>query len=75
LIPFFGGLTLLGLFGVGDGNVDVAAHISGFLCGVVLGGLGACVQRWFVLLQRWSMFVGGGALLLIGLAWWTAVAS
>ncbi|MFQ3270154.1 MAG: membrane associated rhomboid family serine protease, partial [Lentimonas sp.] len=56
-------------------NVDVAAHISGFLCGVVCGGLGACVQRWFVPLQRWSVLVGGLALLLIGVAWWAAVTS
>ncbi|CAA6691617.1 MULTISPECIES: rhomboid family intramembrane serine protease [unclassified Lentimonas] len=77
LVPLFGGLTLLGLFGVGDGegNVDVAAHISGFLCGAVLGALGACAQRWFVLLQRWSVLVGGLALFLIVVAWRVAVAS
>lgn len=73
LIPVFGGLTLLGLFGVGDGNVDVAAHISGFLCGVVLGGLGACVQRWFISLQRWAMALGGLSLLLIVVSWWLAL--
>ena len=75
LVPLFGGLTLLGLFGVGEGNVDVAAHISGFLCGVVFGALGACVQRWFVWLQRWAPLVGGLALFLIGGAWWLALAS
>jgi len=76
LVPLFGGLTLLGLFGVGDGNgnVDVAAHISGFLCGVLLGALGACVQRWFVPLQRWSVLVGGLTLFLLGVAWWLALA-
>jgi rhomboid protease GluP len=73
LIPLFGGLTLLGLFGVGDGNVDVAAHISGFLCGVVFGALGACVQRWFIPLQRWRMVLGGLSLALVGWAWWFAV--
>jgi len=75
LVPLFGGLTLLGLFGVGEGDVDVAAHISGFLCGVILGALGACVQRWFVRLQRWALLIGGLALFLIGGAWWLALAS
>jgi membrane associated rhomboid family serine protease len=73
LIPLFGGLTLLGLFGVGDGNVDVAAHISGFLCGVVLGGGGACVQRWFISLQSWSIAFGSMSLCLVGWAWWLAL--
>ncbi len=69
LIPVFGGLTLLGLFGVGDGNVDVAAHISGFACGAVFGALGACVQRWFSVLQRWSIACGALSLVLLALAW------
>lgn len=73
LIPLFGGLTLLGLFGVGDGNVDVAAHISGFLCGVILGALGACVQRWFTVLQFWSIGLGAMSLGLVSLAWWAAL--
>ena len=39
LAPVLGGVTLLGLLGVGEsgGRVDVPAHISGFLCGTVLG--------------------------------------
>ncbi|MGJ8640852.1 MAG: rhomboid family intramembrane serine protease [Opitutaceae bacterium] len=44
LVPIFGGLTLLGLIGVGDGLVDVAAHISGFLCGLVFGAVGTLWQ-------------------------------
>jgi len=58
---------------VGDGNVDVAAHISGFTCGTVFGALGACVQRWFVLLQRWSIALGGLSIALLALAWYAAV--
>ena len=70
LIPVFGGLTLLGLFGVGDGNVDVAAHISGFACGAVFGALGAWVQSWFLVLQRWSIACGALSLGLLALAWY-----
>jgi len=73
LIPVCGGLTLLGLFGVGDGNVDVAAHISGFACGTAFGALGAYVQRWFLVLQRWSIALGALSLALLVLAWCAAV--
>ena len=72
LIPSFGGLTLLGLFGLGEGNVDVAAHISGFLCGVVFGFFGAVGQRLFIGLQRWRFGGAGLSLLALGLAWWWA---
>jgi membrane associated rhomboid family serine protease len=75
LMPVFGGLTLLGMFGVGDGNVDVAAHISGFICGVFLGTMGACVQPWFVILQRWSLLCGAVCIALIVLAWQMALAA
>jgi membrane associated rhomboid family serine protease len=75
LLPLFGGLTLLGLFGVGEGNVDVAAHISGFLCGVVLGGLGACYRRVFARLQRGRLVLGGLSVVIVAMAWGVAVAS
>jgi membrane associated rhomboid family serine protease len=44
-VPLFGGITLLGLTGLGRGMgvVDVAAHISGFLCGGLLGWMGAMI--------------------------------
>ena len=73
LIPVFGGLTLLGLLGVGDGTVDVAAHISGFVCGMVFGLLGACVQRWVFVLQRWSIACAALSLGLLALAWYARV--
>ena len=69
LVPLFGGLTLLGLFGMGEAGVDVAAHISGFICGILLGFVGACLQRMLPRLNRWRMMVGGGALVIIGVAW------
>jgi len=75
LLPLLGGLTLLGLFGVGEGNVDVAAHISGFLCGVVLGGLGACFQRACIPLQCVRFVLGGVSVAIIAMAWRIAVAS
>lgn len=69
LMPIFGGLTLLGLIGVGDGLVDVAAHISGFLCGIVLGVLGAIFHRVFVAWQKQRLWIGLVTLALVALAW------
>ena len=69
LVPVFGGLTLLGLIGVGDGLVDVAAHISGFFCGFLLGVVGANFQKVFARLERWGYWLGGLSLLLVVGAW------
>ncbi len=34
LIPAAAGFAVLGLYGAGDANTDVLAHVAGFLCGV-----------------------------------------
>ncbi|MDQ8193110.1 rhomboid family intramembrane serine protease [Coraliomargarita sp. SDUM461004] len=72
-MPVFGGITLLGLTGIGDGAlhgiVDVAAHISGFLCGLVLGFVGAIFQRAFVYLEQQRYWVGLLTMGLVALAW------
>lgn len=73
LMPIFGGLTLLGLIGVGDGLVDVAAHISGFICGGLLGLLGAIFQAVFARLEKWRYWVGCLPLLVLIAAWSLAV--
>tara|TARA_B100000614_G_scaffold46555_1_gene39639 strand:- start:39 stop:728 length:690 start_codon:yes stop_codon:yes gene_type:complete len=72
-IPVFGGITLLGLTGIGDGSlhgiVDVAAHISGFMCGMLLGFLGAIFQRAFAVLERARVWVGLLTMALVAIAW------
>lgn len=72
-MPVFGGITLLGLVGIGDGSlngiVDVAAHISGFLCGLMIGFGGAIFQRVFVYLETKRFWVGLLSLALVGAAW------
>jgi membrane associated rhomboid family serine protease len=72
-VPIFGGVTLLGLTGIGDGSltstVDVAAHISGFLCGLFLGLVGAVYQRVFVYLDSRRFWVGLFSLALVSSAW------
>jgi rhomboid protease GluP len=43
IAPLVGGLTMLGMYGLGDGtalsNTDVAGHFAGWSCGVMLGWL------------------------------------
>ncbi|MGZ0653970.1 rhomboid family intramembrane serine protease [Coraliomargarita sp. W4R53] len=72
-MPVFGGITLLGLTGIGDGSlhgvVDVAAHISGFLCGLLFGFVGAIFQRIFVSLENQRTWVGLLSLVLVSGAW------
>lgn len=72
-IPVFGGVTLLGLVGIGDGSlngiVDVAAHISGFFCGLLVGFVGAIFQPVFVAWERHRVWIGALSLGLVGLAW------
>lgn len=72
-MPVFGGVTLLGLIGIGDGAldgiVDVAAHISGFFCGTILGMAGAIFQRVFVAWDKHRFWIGSMSLALVGLAW------
>ena len=41
LLPVLGGLTLLGLFGMGEGPIDVLAHVCGFGVGFAIGLAGA----------------------------------
>mgnify|MGYP000235774194 CR=1 FL=1 len=72
-VPVFGGITLLGLTGIGDGSlhgiVDVAAHISGFMCGLLLGFFGAIFQRAFAVLERARVWVGLLTMALLAIAW------
>ena len=76
LVPAFGGLTLLGLLGVGDGldgRIDVAAHISGFLCGGLVGFFCAARQVAFIRLAREGRAIGYVPLVLVIAAWLFAI--
>jgi len=77
LLPAFGGLTLLGMLGIGDGldgSIDVAAHFSGFLCGGGLGFLCAGRQAALVRMDRFGRWIGLLALMLVGAACAVALA-
>jgi len=73
LVPVLGGLTLLGWLGVGDYRTDVAAHICGFICGVVFGLAGAFGRKGIGRLQRIRFWVGALPLVVVAAAWVAAL--
>lgn len=74
IVPIGAGFGLLAFFGVGDEHTrtDYMAHLCGFICGLVLGGiLDGC--RMVERLGSWQQqIVAALAPILILLAWWRA---
>lgn len=66
--PIVGGFALLMYTGTGGPNTDVGAHLMGFLSGL-LGGMLLTSLRTRLLEQRWQIYAGTLALLLVCLAW------
>lgn len=76
MAPVAAGLGLLAMLGTGGGNVDVAAHVFGFICGVVFGvALGSGLGVVFPLTHSGDRTVGIAALLLVAIAWFLAIFS
>lgn len=72
--PIVGGLALLMYTGTGsgDGTTDVGAHLCGFVCGLIGGGLLTMPgNRLFE--RRWQAAGGAFALLLVTAAWIVAL--
>ena len=66
--PIFAGICLVAFTGIGDGNTDVAAHLFGFGCGIMLGlASGSLPFSWLNPRMQWA----AGAITLSGivLAW------
>ncbi len=79
-LPLLVGLVFLAYLGVpdpnassiGDGQVDVLAHVTGFAAGVVLGGLlGRLVPR--LALGRGNLALAAAAPAVFAGAWWLAL--
>ena len=70
--PVFAAICLVAFTGIGDENTDVAAHLFGFGCGLLLGL--ACAQIPFAALhQRTQWLAGSAALAIVASAWWFAL--
>ncbi|MEM1223223.1 MAG: rhomboid family intramembrane serine protease [Verrucomicrobiota bacterium] len=75
LLPAFGGFTLLGMLGTGGSHIDVAAHISGFVCGCVFGILGAVFHLFIERLEKGRFVLSGLSLAIVFGAWGAALSS
>jgi cytochrome c biogenesis protein CcdA len=73
--PLICGVVLLAFTGVGGERTDVAAHVTGFLAGMLMGFLGCRLpDRWLAnaAVQKWS---GLAAIALVAAAWIVAIAA
>jgi membrane associated rhomboid family serine protease len=73
--PLVGGVVLLSYLGTGGARTDVAAHVTGFLSGVLLGALYGKLGDRVMLAARAQFLLGMGALAVLALAWALALAS
>lgn len=71
--PLVGGGILLGYLGLGGARTDVAAHVAGFGCGLLLGALYGRLGRRVVLGPSVQSALGGVTLALLVLAWVVAL--
>lgn len=72
--PLIGGVVLLAFTGVGGERTDVAAHVTGFLAGLLLGWVGCGLpHRWLASreVQKWAGFA---TIAIVSTAWIIALA-
>ncbi len=67
--PLVGGAVLLSLLGTGGVRTDVAAHVTGFLSGLLLGTLYGSLGDRVVLSMGRQVLLGILALAVLALAW------
>lgn len=72
--PIVGAVVLLSFLGTGGERTDVAAHVTGFLSGLILGALYGALGDRLRLGSAWQILLGVAALALIGIAWALALA-
>ena len=72
LAPLFAGFALLVWTGTGGENTDVAAHLTGFAAGALLGAMAGRLPRAVLTLPA-QLSAGTLALAAPALAWWLAL--
>lgn len=73
--PLVGALVLLGYLGTGGARTDILAHLAGFGCGLLLGGLYGRLGTRVLLAARTQFVLGAVALAALVLAWALALNS
>ena len=71
--PFVMGALILGYFGMGGENTDVAAHVTGLFAGFLVGLALARVPLDTIHRKKTQLFCGAFAILLLGAAWGIAL--
>lgn len=67
--PLIGGLMLLAFIGVGGGRVDVMAHVTGFLAGLVIGWVASRLPDHWRANDKVQFATGLLAVALVAFAW------
>ena len=67
--PIVGGVVLLSYLGTGGERTDVISHVTGFLCGALLGGMYGKLGTRIVLGRAGQVALGAGAVGLLALSW------
>jgi membrane associated rhomboid family serine protease len=71
-VPLGGGIALLAFLGMGGERTDIAAHLTGFGSGGLLGALFASLNHRLAFLVRHQTALGLAALALLAAAWTAA---
>ncbi|MFQ5502662.1 MAG: rhomboid family intramembrane serine protease [Phycisphaerae bacterium] len=71
--PVVGGVALLALTGTGGERTDIMAHVTGFLSGLILGGLYRAIGQEIHMSARTQFALGSGALSLLAVCWLIAL--
>lgn len=72
LLPLMGGVTMLGLTGLGQENTDVMAHVFGFASGLGLGLVASWLLGNQLLGKRWQALCATLTLATVAIAWLAA---
>jgi membrane associated rhomboid family serine protease len=72
-VPLGGGIALLAFLGMGGERTDIAAHLTGFASGGLLGALFASLNHRLAVLVRHQTALGLAALALLAAAWSAAL--
>ena len=73
--PLVGGMMLLSFIGIGGGRVDVMAHVTGFLAGLVIGFLISRLPVRWRANDKLQFATGSLALIMVSIAWVIALRS
>lgn len=73
--PLIGGVLLFSLTGMGGERTDVVAHVTGFLAGLLIGGLGCRLPASWLASRNVQTRAGFAAIAIVTFAWFVGLAA